>query len=102
MLDLISPILHAHPWEAVKAAAMEDGWNVDVVCQPPQSPDLNVLDLGLFASLQSLQYKLHPKTISELCQGVFQAHAAMKMESIDNIFLARSQPRRPVFGPPIT
>jgi hypothetical protein len=26
--------------------AQEDGWDIRLMCQPPNSPDLNVLDLG--------------------------------------------------------
>ncbi|POM74333.1 Hypothetical protein PHPALM_8725 [Phytophthora palmivora] len=33
------------------------GWDIQIVSQPPRSPDMNVLDLGFFHSLQSLQYK---------------------------------------------
>ncbi|XP_021727148.1 uncharacterized protein LOC110694276 [Chenopodium quinoa] len=33
-----------------------------------QSPDLNVLDLGLFRSIQSLQYQTFPKDLDELVQ----------------------------------
>ena len=31
------------------------GLSVELVCEPPQSPDLNVLELGYFAAIQSLQ-----------------------------------------------
>ena len=37
-------------------ATQTDGWNINFIFQPPQSPDLNVLDLGLFRTIQSLQY----------------------------------------------
>jgi hypothetical protein len=30
----------------------KDGWKIQVVTQPPQSPDLNVNDLGFFRSLK--------------------------------------------------
>ncbi|ETV90584.1 hypothetical protein H310_14676, partial [Aphanomyces invadans] len=36
-----------------KYRAEEDNANA-----PPNSPDLNVLDLGFFASIQTLQYKM--------------------------------------------
>ncbi|XP_021726855.1 uncharacterized protein LOC110694002 [Chenopodium quinoa] len=36
------------------AAATTNGFNIHFVFQPAQSPDLNVLDLGLFRSIQSL------------------------------------------------
>ncbi|XP_074293213.1 uncharacterized protein LOC141620174 [Silene latifolia] len=31
-----------------KKAATTDGWNIEMTYQPPNSPDLNVLDLGFF------------------------------------------------------
>ena len=36
------------------AAAQADGWDIRLTCQPPNSPDLNILDLGFFAALQAL------------------------------------------------
>jgi hypothetical protein len=32
-------------------AAQADGWDIRLTCQPPNSPDLNVLDLGFFAEI---------------------------------------------------
>ncbi|KAK9756114.1 hypothetical protein RND81_01G074300 [Saponaria officinalis] len=37
------------------AVATSDGFNIQLQQQPPNSPDLNVLDLGFFRSIQSLQ-----------------------------------------------
>lgn len=34
------------------AAAQAEGWDIRLRCQPPNSPDLNILDLGFFAALQ--------------------------------------------------
>ncbi|KAK9697940.1 hypothetical protein RND81_08G071200 [Saponaria officinalis] len=34
-----------------------DGFDIDLVCQPPNSPDLNILDLGFFRSIQTLNIK---------------------------------------------
>ena len=45
-----------------------------MVCQPPQSPDLNVLDLGLFRAIQSIQYQNFPKTLDELITHVKKAY----------------------------
>jgi hypothetical protein len=36
------------------AAAQCDGWSIQLTCQPPNSPDLNVLDLGFFCSYPSI------------------------------------------------
>ncbi|RHY23533.1 hypothetical protein DYB32_009153 [Aphanomyces invadans] len=49
---------HAAITDELLATVFTDGWTFVVWCQPPNSPDLNVLDLGFFASIQSLQYKV--------------------------------------------
>lgn len=36
--------------------AAQEGFNICVKCQPPNSPDVNVLDLGFFNVIQSLRY----------------------------------------------
>ena len=56
------------------AATQEDGWDIKMVFQPPQSPDLNVLDLGLFRTIQSIQYQSFPKTLDDLIDGVKEAY----------------------------
>ncbi|XP_021763623.1 uncharacterized protein LOC110728256 [Chenopodium quinoa] len=50
------------------AATTSNGFNIQFVFQPAQSPDLNVLDLGLFRSIQSLQYQSFPKNLDELVE----------------------------------
>lgn len=40
------------------------------MCQPPYSPDFNVLDLGYFRAIQTLQHKEAPKTVDELVRAV--------------------------------
>ncbi|ETV78282.1 hypothetical protein H257_07874 [Aphanomyces astaci] len=41
---------------AVIAAGRQGGWTISLCSQPAQSPDLNVLDLGYFNAIQSLQH----------------------------------------------
>ena len=64
--------------------ATEDAWAVAAGCrnkrstitidaQPPNSPDFNLLDLGMFASLQSLQYDAAPRNFAELVKAVNDA-----------------------------
>ena len=43
--------------ELIVLECQKDGWNITFQCQPPNSPDLNVLDLGYFNSIQALQHK---------------------------------------------
>ncbi|CAH9050865.1 unnamed protein product [Cuscuta europaea] len=54
-------------------AATLFGFNKRLTCQPVQSPDLNVLDLGFFRAIQSIQYKAFPKTVGELVGAVQDA-----------------------------
>ncbi|XP_021733993.1 uncharacterized protein LOC110700709 [Chenopodium quinoa] len=49
------------------------GFNIQFVYQPAQSPDLNVLDLGLFRVIQSIQYQSFPKNLDELIAKVDEA-----------------------------
>ncbi|CAH9102271.1 unnamed protein product [Cuscuta epithymum] len=39
-----------------KAVAKADGFDIHLTCQPTNSPDLNILDLGFFNAIQSLQH----------------------------------------------
>ncbi|XP_021763963.1 uncharacterized protein LOC110728627 [Chenopodium quinoa] len=56
------------------AATIANGFNIQFVFQPAQSPDLNVLDLGLFRSIQSLQYQSFPRDLEELVEKVKQSY----------------------------
>ncbi|GJN31965.1 hypothetical protein PR202_gb20429 [Eleusine coracana subsp. coracana] len=46
--------------------AKKDGFDIRLVCQPPNSPDFNILDLGFFRAIQSIQYKMAAKTVQDL------------------------------------
>ncbi|KAJ0399017.1 hypothetical protein ATCC90586_009022 [Pythium insidiosum] len=50
----------------IVAAGSSDGWDIRLLNQPPRSPDLNVLDLGYFAFIQSLQYQKPCRTLPDL------------------------------------
>jgi hypothetical protein len=58
--------------------------NIKYVVQPPQSPDLNLLDLSFFASLQSQSGKLMygVKTIGDLMEAVKEAWEAYDEQKI--------------------
>ncbi|KAL6581619.1 hypothetical protein OROMI_007542 [Orobanche minor] len=55
-------------------AASQNGFDIRLTCQPPNSPDLNVLDLGFFRAIQSLQQKMRARTIPELVHAVEKAY----------------------------
>jgi hypothetical protein len=59
-----------------------------MTCQPPNSPDCNVLDLGFFAAIQSLQQRKRSNNIDELIASVLQAFEELSLESLDNVFLS--------------
>ncbi|XP_021775477.1 uncharacterized protein LOC110739318 [Chenopodium quinoa] len=58
------------------AATTAHGFNIQFVFQPPQSPDLNVIDLGLFRSIQSLQNQSFPNNLDELVTKVQESYEA--------------------------
>ena len=68
-------------------AAM-DGWDIRGRPQPPNSPDLNVLDLGFFHSIQSLQYKTRPKNIDDLIVKVEESFSRTPRQTLDNVFMS--------------
>jgi len=42
-------------------AAKQEGYDIRLICQPPNSPDFNILDLGFFRAIQAIQYKKDAK-----------------------------------------
>jgi hypothetical protein len=68
-------------------AAM-DGWDIRGRPQPPNSPDLNVLDLGFFNSIQSLQYKTRPRNIDDLIAKVKDSFNKTEKQALDNVFMS--------------
>ncbi|XP_074292091.1 uncharacterized protein LOC141618934 [Silene latifolia] len=52
--------------QAFMAVANSEGFNIQLTFQPPNSPDLNVNDLGYFRALQSLHSKEAAKSVDEL------------------------------------
>jgi hypothetical protein len=55
-------------------AAKQDGFDIRLICQPPNSLDFNVLDLGFLRAIQTIQYKKNAKTIKELVPTVQQVN----------------------------
>lgn len=51
-------------------AAAQTGLNIRLMNQPPNSPDMNCLDLGFFASLQSLTLNTVSRNLDELIYNV--------------------------------
>ena len=70
----------------IVALGSADGWNIKFKAQPANSPDLNVLDLGFFNSIQSLQHEASPNTIDELIDCVQQAFNKLEVTTLNNVF----------------
>ncbi|XP_074292443.1 uncharacterized protein LOC141619316 [Silene latifolia] len=69
-------------------AATTDGFNISLNQQTPNSPDLNVLDLGFFRSIQSLQQSKRAKTIHQLVLNVVQAWDEEPALCLDDVWLS--------------
>jgi len=54
--------------------AKQEGFDIHLICQPPNSPDFNILDLGFFRAIQVIQYKKDAKTIKDLVSTVQQVN----------------------------
>lgn len=83
---------HVKPTDpAVVQACKEDGWNFVIDVQPPNSPDLNILDLSFFVAIQSLQYSHAPTTVDELIEATCDAFDTMAPIKLDNNFISLQQ-----------
>ena len=69
------------------AAVAKTRLDIRLVQQPANSPDLNVLDLGFFNSLQSLTDCLSPKTLQDLIAGVWEEFEGYDVYKLNRIFL---------------
>ncbi|KAM3377922.1 hypothetical protein P3S68_010335 [Capsicum galapagoense] len=68
-------------------AATQDGFDIRLMCQTHNSPDLNVLDLEFFRSIQSLQHRERLKSIDDLVAAVIKAYEDFSTGKSNYIFL---------------
>ncbi|XP_058223181.1 uncharacterized protein LOC131332888 [Rhododendron vialii] len=79
---------HIHPLDPqFLEAAHEDGLNICLSFQPPNSPNMNVLDLGFFTSIQSLQHQHAPSTIDQLVSVVEKSFEELSSQTLNHVFL---------------
>ena len=74
--------------ELLSNALNDPSWDISLRCQPPNSPDLNVLGLGYFNSIQSLQHKKVPRSIDDLVKAVTDSFVELHPDKLDNVFLS--------------
>ena len=70
------------------AAVAKTGLDIRLIQQPACSPDLNVLDLGFFNSIQSLTDSRSPRTLQELIKGVLEEFEGYDSSKLNKIFLS--------------
>ncbi|KAH7863382.1 hypothetical protein Vadar_016764 [Vaccinium darrowii] len=79
---------HIQGWDAeFLEAANQEGFDIRLLFQPPNSPDMNVLDLGFFRAIQSLQYQAAPKNVDELVHAVEKSFEELSSECLNRVFL---------------
>jgi hypothetical protein len=83
--DGAKPHTGHHNVALIDEAGHLDGWKISMVTQPPQSPDLNKLDLCFFWSLQKRADKLkwNAKTVDALVAAVQQAFTDYDAETLE-------------------
>ena len=57
------------------------GWDVQFVCQPPNSPDCNVKDLAFFRAIDAIKDTKIAHTIEELMENVREAYQELPMDT---------------------
>nr|CCA28033.1 transposon protein putative [Albugo laibachii Nc14] len=68
--------------EAVVSAGQSDGRDIRLRFQPPNSPDCNVLDLGYFRAIRSLQYEQEIYGTDDL----IAAFSTMSVKKLNHVF----------------
>ncbi|KAM0831755.1 hypothetical protein ACQ4PT_065325 [Festuca glaucescens] len=80
----------------VVSEAVKGNWDIRMVFQPPNSPDMNILDLGWFASIQSMFQKKFPKTLKEIVEKVDESLVEYPHEKLNRIFLTHQNCMRAI------
>ena len=73
--------------EEFAAAVAQTGLDIRLINQPANSPDLNVLDLGFFASLQSLTNEQISRNLDELIENVQKEFDNYDPTALNRVFL---------------
>lgn len=65
----------------------EGDWKTKMMYQPSRSPDMNILELGIFSSIQAMQYKCPTNDNDSLIRAVENAFNNVPSQTIDKCFL---------------
>jgi hypothetical protein len=69
------------------AAIAQTGLDIRLINQPANSPNLNVLDLGFFASLQSVANERISRNLDELIQNIKNEFDNYHPDTLNRVFL---------------
>ncbi|CAN0403648.1 unnamed protein product, partial [Laminaria digitata] len=72
--------------EILNSAGMGRGWLVELKTQPSQSPDLNVNDLGFFASLKSRVWRANANSVNELVKNNFDLYEKYDGDTLERVW----------------
>ena len=78
---------HSVDMKKLRDEGLKDGWDISVCNQPANSPDFNVLDLGFFSSIQSLQQEKCMMDIDELISATKEAYWDENPQTLDSVWL---------------
>ena len=68
--------------------ANSDGFKIQLICQPANSPDTNILDLGFFRAIQTLQHEKPCSTVDELLGNVYSSYEELSPQTLNKVFLS--------------
>jgi hypothetical protein len=72
---------------AFALAVAQTGLDIRIKNQPPNSPDMNVLDLGFFASVQSKTFLKNSKSMEEIIENVQKEYNEYDEDLVNRVFL---------------
>ncbi|XP_023737125.1 uncharacterized protein LOC111885068 [Lactuca sativa] len=84
--DNAKPHIDVNDSEFIEASS-QDGFDIRLCFQSPNSPDLNVLDRGFFWAIQSLQEQEVLHMVDELVSAVQTSFDKMQSQELNNVFL---------------
>ena len=85
--DNAKPHIKSDDSEFIKVAT-SDGFNIILTQQPPNSPDMNVNDLGWFRAIQSLQQQKGCRKVEELVNAVMTSFNELTPHTLNKVFLS--------------
>ena len=77
----------AHNDREFMEEAMKDDFFIQLVLQPPNSPNMNVLDLGFFRSIHALQYQKAACNVPQLLRAVSNAFDNLSPQCLRFVFI---------------